>query len=263
MDYATIARSTSPAEHTTPYSSPPRSLTPLLYVGPDPPNASTESYSPEDAYEETMARSKREIEEWEIMFRNMSRAPTPLKSPPPPDWSGGWRSYGYGYAGSSSSDSGTNRTGYLTPKSRSRSPSRRVVTTGTDSEFFITGSSVSNSDSCDVAQMDEGGTDADDYDESDSVVDSRTPKYSNDQSMNRLRDEGDSQDEEMQGAVDESIENELSPVNLEILDSKLTKLASRTAVGTRRRKVSPSVQISPRVTRSATKRRKDFELVGQ
>ncbi|KAJ3786943.1 hypothetical protein GGU10DRAFT_350139 [Lentinula aff. detonsa] len=193
----------SPNEAATPFTTPPRSLTPLLYVDSEP------TYSPYDPYDAASARSEKEDAEWQILFEKMGRAPTPFKSPPPPGWQ---------YVSCYTSGGGSG-TGYLTPKSRSLSPprSRYPYPKPRDDELR---------------------------------------RFSDNQDMSWLRDDKvvDKAIEEMQDDV-QSIEKDLTPVDLQIINSKLTEHASTTATGTRRRKSRPPVQTTPIVTRSIAKRR--------
>ncbi|KAJ4465745.1 hypothetical protein C8R41DRAFT_94243 [Lentinula lateritia] len=244
------------------FSSPPRSLTPVLHGDPD--FRITEPYLSYDVYEDGIARAEREKteEHWRLMFQNMSRAPTPCKSSPfPPPLHPGW---GFlGHTGSSSTSTGT---GYLTPKSRSQSPcpsSRRLASSASPSEYSSPSKSFSATLDSDFAmmKMDEDGTDADD--ERESAVASRKVEYLSDVQVEGLSRSRDHEDEEMQNALadSDSIEKELSCVNLHILDSKLSDFVSK-ARATRRRKFEPLLA-SSRVTRSATRRRKEFEFVGK
>ncbi|KAJ3807415.1 hypothetical protein F5876DRAFT_68134 [Lentinula aff. lateritia] len=255
MPFATFPRSVSdePSSH-------PRSLTPVLHG--DLGFHITEPYLPYDVHEDGVARARREkIEEhWEIMFQNMGRAPTPCESSPfAPPLHPGW---GFlGHTGSSRTSAGT---GYLTPKSRSHSPcpsSRKLASSAKPSEYSPPSKpfgATLNLD-FDMMQMDEDGTDADDERESTGV--SRKLKYLSDE-VEGLSRSGDHGDEEMQDAFadSDSIEKELSRVNLHILDSRLSDFVSK-ARATRRRKFEP-LQASPRLTRSVAKRRKEFELIG-
>ncbi|KAJ3906206.1 hypothetical protein F5879DRAFT_672575 [Lentinula edodes] len=242
-------------------SSPPRSLTPVLHGDPD--FRIAEPYLPYDVYEDGIVRAEREKteEHWELMFQNMSRAPTPCKSSPfPPPLHPGW---GFlGHTGSSSTSTGT---GYLTPKSRSQSPcpsSRRLASSASPSEYSSPSKPFSATLDSDFAmmRMDEDGTDADD--ERESTVVSRKVEYLSDVQVEGLSLSRDHEDGEMQDALadSDSIEKELSRVNLHILDSRLSDFVSK-ARATRRRKFEP-LQASPRLTRSAARRRKEFEFIG-
>ncbi|KAJ3874360.1 hypothetical protein F5051DRAFT_417001 [Lentinula edodes] len=245
------------------FPSPPRSLTPVLHGDPD--FRITEPYLPYDVYEDGVAQAEREKteEHWELMFQNMSRAPTPCKSSPfPPPLHPGW-----GFLGQTGSSSTSTGTGYLTPKSRSQSPcpsSGRLAFSASPSGYNSSSKPFGltfNSD-IDMMQMDEDGTDADDERESSTVV-FRKVEYLSDIQVEGLSRSRNHEDEEMQDALadSDSIEKELSRANLHILDSKLSDFVSK-ARATRRRKFEPLLA-SSRVTRSAAKRRKEFEFVGK
>ncbi|KAJ3718003.1 hypothetical protein C8R42DRAFT_644583 [Lentinula raphanica] len=245
--------SASPDEVATPYSSPPRSITPILYSEPD---SSAYPLYDRHALREALAQSEREDAEWQILFERLGRAPTPFKSPPPPGWS-----YFGSYPGSSSG--GSSGTGYITPKSRSVSPPKSypyLKFQGAARESSPSRTSYYADSS--VMEMDEDGPDMDVK----AYSGSRISAISDDGDVSWSRGNADVYN--AHANVAEEMQNfstlKSSPVDLRVVNSKLTELVdSSTTARTRRRKLKPVVpQTSPRVTRSVAKRRLQLELAG-